>query len=235
MGLTEAAADAGYGIVLWPEAALDVPFLKAENRLQQLVEARQLELIGGFNVAEGSVLRNAVLVIDRCGNVRGRYHKNLLIPLSESEYERGDNALPLRTSFGSVATPVCWEAQFEYYVRRLVRQGARAILVFSDESGLRSAMASRLVLGQTILRAVENRRYLVRVNQSGHSAVIDPFGRMVCGMDSGEEGFLGARIRLSDQESLAARLGEWWVVLPVLVSAGLIARSRANQSETERI
>lgn len=224
--LTEAAAAEGYTTVLWPEAALEVPFLKTKHRLPQLVESRQIELIAGFNVGEGSALQNTVLAIDRCGNVRDRYNKNLLIPFSESEYEPGDIAMPLQTSFGLVGTPICWEAQFEYFVRRLVRRGAEAILVFSDESGFRSPAASRVILNQNILRAVENRRYVVRAAQSGISAIIDPFGRIICNMDSGEAGFIGTRIGVFNRESMATRLGAWWIILPIVVSGRILGSSR---------
>ncbi len=70
------------------------------------------------------------------------------------------------------------------------------------------------------LRAAEHKRFLVHATNSGVSAVVDPLGRVVAraGLLTSEN--LVATVRLRDEQTLYARLGDWpgWLALALLLA-----------------
>jgi apolipoprotein N-acyltransferase len=67
------------------------------------------------------------------------------------------------------------------------------------------------------LRAVEHRRYLVRANNSGVSAIIDPVGRVVSHTDTFQPQVLSGEIAWLRSSTLY----EWWGNLPWWVTSAL--------------
>ena len=211
--LTEQAVAAGHGHVLWPEGALDVPLRKVEADLTQFLRSHPCRLTAGFYEIEGTNRYNTVVTLDAGGRIRDRYRKHLLIPLAEARHRREERIKPLNLTEAVVATPICYEALFPAYVRRLVNQGAQAIFVFTDESGLQQEGTSMILLGQGILRAVENRRYLVRVSQSGLSAAVDSSGRIRAQLAQDLAGVLAVEVAWHTDRSMYTRFGEWFACL----------------------
>ena len=66
---------------------------------------------------------------------------------------------------------------FPDLVRQAVRQGAEVLVNLSNDAWFGDAAPARQQLEIATLRAVENRRYLVRAAATGFSAVVDPHGR----------------------------------------------------------
>lgn len=231
--LTEQAIAAGARHVLWPEGALDVPLRKVETDLGRFLRAHPCRLTAGFYEIEGTNRYNAVVTLDAVGRVQDRYRKHLLIPLAEARHRREERVKTLNLPEGTVATVICYEALFPHYVRALVNGGAQAIFVFTDESGLGRESTSRILLGQGILRAVENRRYLVRVSQGGYSAVIDPGGRVIARLGYDTPGILMADVVWRAERSVYTRYGDWFAWLSVLATPWVWWKAR--QTRLQRV
>jgi apolipoprotein N-acyltransferase len=78
-------------------------------------------------------------------------------------------------------------------------------------------------------RAIENRRYLVRVTNNGYSAVVDPLGRTIARIPPFAEGTATARVDLLNYRSLYTNhVGErpWWGLLAVSVCTIVARRIR---------
>jgi apolipoprotein N-acyltransferase len=69
------------------------------------------------------------------------------------------------------------------------------------------------------LRAVEQRRFLVRASTSGPSAIVDPWGRVVARTEAGTRGLVSGRVSPREDLTLYARLGDLFAFL----SAGAVA------------
>jgi apolipoprotein N-acyltransferase len=76
------------------------------------------------------------------------------------------------------------------------------------------------------LRAVEQRRYVVRASTSGPSAIIDPWGRIQVPTEPFTRDWLLGHIRPRDDLSLYARLGDSFAVACVGVVAFAIVFAR---------
>ena len=85
-------------------------------------------------------------------------------------------------------------------------------------------------LAQARLRTIEQGLPLVRAANSGISAVIDPFGRVVASLPLGVEAVLDAELPRAMAPPLYARLGDalFWVLMAASVVATLrLHRRRA--------
>jgi apolipoprotein N-acyltransferase len=116
-------------------------------------------------------------------------------------------------------------------VSRLVHEGADVLVNLSNDAWFGHPAPARQQLEIAMLRAVENRRYLVRAAATGFSAVVDPYGRALVESAFGAEQVLNATVRASHTRSPYQRWGD---AFAWLVMAGVAAASaRALRPTTE--
>ena len=97
-----------------------------------------------------------------------------------------------------------------------------------------SWLAHRLVSFQMArLRAVENRLYVVRAANTGISAVVDPWGRVVVSTRLMEERVLWSRIFPRRTRSFYARHGDSFVILCAILAAAALAAGIARRAGRE--
>jgi apolipoprotein N-acyltransferase len=73
---------------------------------------------------------------------------------------------------------ICYEAVFADEVRELARNGAEVLVNISDDGWYGDTSAPWQHLNMARMRAVENRRWLLRDTNTGVTAAIDPYGRV---------------------------------------------------------
>lgn len=189
-------------LVLWPENA--VSFLLAPNeRLRRSIAAAvgpggPPVLLGGPRVDSslGGRARffNSAWLVTSGGEIASVYDKRQLVPFSEYE---PDNLLGRLWDFhptpgytaGGEATifdePVpfgvliCFEAIYPELARPLVRRGARFLVNLTNDEWFGATGALEQHFAMTVFRAVEARRALARVTNTGVTGVIAPTGEVV--------------------------------------------------------
>lgn len=85
---------------------------------------------------------------------------------------------PLLSNGHRVGAFICYEAIFPDLVRQFARDGAEVFVNVTNDGWFGHSTAPRQHLNMARLRAVENRRFLIRAANNGISAVIDPYGRI---------------------------------------------------------
>ncbi len=73
---------------------------------------------------------------------------------------------------------ICYEAVFADEVRQFARLGAEVLVNISDDGWYGDTSAPWQHLNMARMRAIENRRWLLRDTNNGVTAVIDPYGRV---------------------------------------------------------
>jgi apolipoprotein N-acyltransferase len=145
---------------------------------------------------------NTALSSDAEGTIRGRYDKQFLLAFGEylpfgeafpKLYEWSPNSgrfspgtrfdpMPIVTKTGEhkVAVLICYEDISPGFVNKLVSASDPELLVnMTNDAWFGDTPEPWQHLALAQLRAVEQRRYLIRSTNSGVSAIIDPLGRMV--------------------------------------------------------
>ena len=90
----------------------------------------------------------------------------------------GRSAGRFRPPPASRAIAVCNEVMLPELVRRRVLDGAEILVSPSNDTWITERNWARLVFQMALVRAIEQRRYLVRASTSGPSAIVDPWGRI---------------------------------------------------------
>jgi apolipoprotein N-acyltransferase len=128
---------------------------------------------------------------------------------------------------------ICTEDLPPSYARGLSRAGADLLVYQASDIWFRGTLpAWHLRAGS--LRAVENRKFMVRAVESGVSAVIDPAGRVVASLGFGERGELAALAARLPEPSLAALAGDALYALAAALSALLLAWPAARAARSGR-
>jgi len=127
-------------------------------------------LVAGLLEREGDVVYNTAVLIDRQGNLAGKYRK---VSLPREEIDGGitpGNSYPVfNTDFGKIGMMICWDVTFPDAAKALAQQGAEIILLPIAGGHLKLAMA----------RALENQVYLVSSTYDMISAVFDLEGNVI--------------------------------------------------------
>jgi apolipoprotein N-acyltransferase len=78
----------------------------------------------------------------------------------------------------SVALTICWEQMYPHKMAALVNQNADFIALMNNDSWFGKTGGAKQLLSFTRMRAIENRRTIVRCSNGGISCFIDPYGKI---------------------------------------------------------
>jgi len=192
-------------LVVWPESP--APFFEDDARFQKAVigvaHTTQAPIVVG-NIgmdfsAENSGWQeyNSALVVSADGARVGRYDKIHLVPFGEyvpfsrllffahkltgkvSRFTPGDERKVFRLKDGHrYGVFICYEAVFADEVRHFAQLGAEVLVNISDDGWYGDTSAPWQHLNMARMRAIENRRWILRDTNNGITAAIDPYGRV---------------------------------------------------------
>lgn len=234
----------GVSAVIWPETA--PPFI-IEPGTPSLPILGSAAPPGGYLVtgAARSTGRredgvwNSLLVIDPSGEIVAHYDKVHLVPLGEyipfrkqlapvsgaigrGSFEVGQGRitleLPRLPSFSPV---ICYEVIFPAAV---TGPGARPrwLLNVTNDAwfGLSSGPYQHLVSAR--VRAVEEGLPMIRAANTGVSAVIDAYGRVLAALDMQQEGIIDHRLPAARAATPYSRWGDWTLLALLMVAAAAL-------------
>jgi apolipoprotein N-acyltransferase len=115
---------------------------------------------------------------------------------------------------------VCNEALMPEVATRRVDEGAVYLVNPSNDSWLEEERWADTMLATVSLRAVEQRRWLVRASTSGPSAIVDPWGRVRARTGHASRATLAGEIRPRREKSLYGRLGDCFGVACAGIALG---------------
>jgi len=262
MDLTRESLSSDPELIVWPESALGLVPNSTWSMVPGIVRRLAMNvgrpiLLGIVN--EDGVTgesHNSATIVTPHGRLSGRYDKIRLLPFAEwvprgfsfmaGPRIRGSGhrpaarqiVLPLFPSLSGrdetvgVGVFICFEALFPETVRRLPGLGAHVLVHLSDEYWYRDPHLSKQSFSLDVMRAVENRRSLIRAANAGPSGVIDPWGRPISvfraenGETCFETGWVACEVPLKKGQTLYSRFAPLIALLPWGVLAGVIIRHR---------
>jgi apolipoprotein N-acyltransferase len=240
-------------LVVWPESP--APFVEADPRFQQALVALALQtqsplVVGSLGtefVAQEQEWRdyNSALIVGPNGARIGRYDKIHLVPFGEyipfkrllffahkltgrvSEFTRGDERKVFRLNGHRYGVFICYESVFAAEVRQFSQLGAEVLVNISDDGWYGDTSAPWQHLNMVRMRAIENRRWILRDTNNGVTAVIDPYGRVRQSIPRHQVDALPAGYGFRDDVTFYSAHGDvfgWVCVLLALGTAGWAAR-----------
>lgn len=238
-------------IVFWPEAAMT--FFVDQEPLYRTAIGRVLRHGGAELVAgapryqegpDGPLYYNSTFLLSEEGEIRGSYDKQYPVPFTEyfplridflrrrfgraRELTPGGPTPPLPTRAGLAGVFACNEGMLPEVVSSRVDAGAVYLVNPSNDTWVAHRQFSEMLFEMVVVRAIEQRRYLVRVSTAGPSAIVDPWGRVQARTPLFSRGVLAGAIWPRQQRSVYNRIGDGFAFLCLAVTlvAVLSARRR---------
>jgi apolipoprotein N-acyltransferase len=128
---------------------------------------------------------------------------------------RSDRPHPFQLPIATVGAGVCFDSIFPRALADDVRAGATLLAIVTNDAWYKKTAAPHQHFAHSILRAVENRRFLLRAANTGVSGVIDPYGRVLARAGVFEQAVVQAKVAPMTDMTPYTRLGDW----PALVGA----------------
>jgi len=196
-----------------------------------------------FDKNDRSIYYNSAYLIAPSGESTYRYDKNHLVPFGEY--------LPMRSLLGKFARPlvrevsgftagremvtgsigeirfgtlICYEGIFPELSREWVAQGALFLINITNDAWFGETAAAMQHLHMTALRAVENRRALVRAANTGYTALVTPLGRIRNRTNLFTEEVVVVDVPYSDYRTFYSYAGDWTAVVYIIVTFVIAAR-----------
>jgi apolipoprotein N-acyltransferase len=189
-------------LIAWPEspAPFDESDPRFEDSLRKIAVSVHAPIVtGGIGWTLNPVDNeweyfNSALVIGADGEKVGRYDKIHLVPFGEyipfenllsfahkltgrvSKFTRGTNRKYFRLGGQRYGIFICYEAVFADEVRHFAQLGAEVLVNISDDGWYGDTSAAWQHLNMARMRAIENRRWILRDTNNGVTCVIDPYG-----------------------------------------------------------
>jgi apolipoprotein N-acyltransferase len=173
----------------------------------------------------GYLAYNGAKMITPEGNVTLRYHKNILVPFGEyipekelfffasaltegvSDFSPGEEVVVADVGAGSLGVFICYEAIYGELIREFVLEGAELLVNITNDAWFGRSSAPHQHLNMVVARAAETRRYLVRSANTGISAIVDPYGRVLKTSDLFVQDLVSGMISFRDEQTPFVRFG----------------------------
>jgi len=198
---------------------------------------------------------NSAYLIGKDGKIKEIYDKIILVPFGEyipfkKFFPEASHLTPIEESFhpGNRLTlfyiekdnkkipfsaVICIEDIYPQFIRQFVKNGALFIVNLTNDGWFSNTPCAYQHFSMSILRAVENRRPMIRCANTGVSAIITPSGEVAKviskkNMLTDIEGILREKILLdiNPEQSFYTRYGDIFIIIAVLYTIVYCAQNK---------
>ena len=203
---TESKVPMPTDLIVWPESP--APFEENDPQfraaLSNLARQANAPVIAG-NIGmdrttdnpRGYNLFNSASFVNPQGEFVGRYDKMHLVPFGEyvpfkalfffaksllyeaGTFDRGQHRIVFNTGGHTYGTFICYESIFGDEIREFSKLGAEVLVNISNDGWYGDTSAPWQHLNMVRMRAIENHRWIIRATNTGVTASITPYGRVI--------------------------------------------------------
>jgi apolipoprotein N-acyltransferase len=244
-------------LIAWPESP--APFYESDPSFRRYLTALALET-GAYVLAGDIALQpsprpdrrhqalNSASMVAPDGSWVARYDKIHLVPFGEyvpfekllffagtitrevGDFGRGSQRTLLPLGEHRVGLFICYESVFPGEVREFAAAGGDLLMNISNDTWLDGTRGPEQHLSMARMRAIENRRWLLRPTNSGITASIDPYGRVVARAQRGVRTALEAPYAFISETTFYTRYGDVFAWTCAIISlAALLLTWRRRQ------
>ncbi len=235
------------GLIIWPESP--APFLDKDSRLLNALRTVALSMhapvVAGSTSLDSNGARfdvyNSALFMAPDGVVSDRYDKIHLVPWGEyipykrffsfaknltqaaGDMTHGWRRVVFSSGGHRFGVFICYEEIFGDEIRQFVLRGAQLLVNISNDGWYGDTCAPWQTLNMARMRAVENRRWLLRDTNTGLTTIIDPYGRLTASVERHARTSLAAKYGYRSDLTFYTRHGDLFAYLCGIITVGMIA------------
>ncbi len=237
-------------LIVWPETAISYLLEYAGPELDQAADAaRGAPVVLGINRRVGMRYYNALLTVEQGGILSNVYDKAHIVPFGEfipggeilrkigidgfaastgGAFTAGEGPQTIDIAGIGLARPlICYEGIFAEEIGTPLRP--RLMILITNDAWFGPSAGPLQHLAQARLRAIEQGLPMVRVANTGVSAMIDAKGRITAQIGMNEAGYVDAALPLAAPATIYSRHGDWpFLAAAFLTLLGYVALRRRN-------
>jgi apolipoprotein N-acyltransferase len=249
-------------LIAWPESP--APFYSNDPVFRAAVvnlarEADTWAVVGSLGVGSAAQtpepaapIYNSASLVSPDGDWVARYDKVHLVPFGEyvpfrrlfsfaggltqqvGTFTPGRSRQPLQADGTKLGVFICYESIFPDEVRQFAANGAQVFVNLSNDGWYGDTGAYAQHLEQARMRAVENHRWLLRDTNTGVTASIDPYGRIVATVPRKIRTVLQAPFALTNVTTFYTLHGDWFAYLCAIISVVALVTRLPFRHKAER-
>jgi apolipoprotein N-acyltransferase len=232
-------------LVVWPESPMNFTYA-ADRQLQTVIAGFSQTnhtslLFNSLEPAPNDGSYNSALLINEQGSLIAQYDKIRLMPFGEyvplpqwlpgaslisgivGEFTPGDQYTLMPIADHRAGVFICIESAYPWIARRMTSEGADFLINISNDGYLGPTAVMRQHLANTIFRAVENGRPLLRITNTGLSAPISANGAVLEQTRPFETDVRNWTVTAATNNTFYTRHGDLFVYLCAALTAILLA------------
>ena len=245
------ASDRPPDLIVWPESALPFLFDGRDPRVEQLEQTQQSMhiplLIGAIRQRSNGRYANSAILIDG-GRPAYIYDKIHLVPFGEyvplkrvlffvngfsdaiGDLSGGSHYTDGGIGQDKFATAICYEMAFPGLVRKFFRDGGDFLVTITDDTWFGRSTGPYQNFGIAALRAVENRKPVIRAANSGISGFFTSTGLVIKKTPLFKRQTLTATIMTDPTVTFYTRFGDLFAYLCILTALFLLIFSDEREN-----
>ncbi len=245
-------------LVAWPESPS--PFREEDPRFLKLMgtltrQSGSPAVVGNIGSHQNGVtteIFNSAEFVAPDGRFAGRYDKIHLVPFGEyvpykgmisfagtltqgvSNFSRGGLRKVFTADNHTFGIFICYEAVFADEVRHFARNGAQVFVNISDDGWYGDTSAPWQHFNMARMRAIENRRWILRSTNSGVTAAVDPLGRVTQSAPRHRMTSLAVRYGYRSDVTFYSRYGDLFAklcaIIAIAAAVEMVRRQRVSRA-----
>ena len=242
-------------VIFWAEASTLFPIRTGgvwSKEIWELAASTRTPLIVGSDTFTGEEVFNSAYLVNEKGELEAQYDKIYLVPFGEyvplkkifrfagkmvpeiSDFSPGTNYEPFRIGAEKVSINICFEVVFPQLSRAFCNRGATLLATITNDAWFGRTSAPYQHFAMSVLRAIENRRYLIRAANTGISGFVDPYGRILQKTDIFVQAGITGEIRWISERTFYTRFGDWLVYLSILICVAAVLVPNDGRTVTRK-
>ena len=242
--------DMNTDLILFPESALSIRQLYNKDYLeliQKSILSDKTSLLTGLNYSQYNfhnktqINYNSIIHINSDSLVLDDiYHKIKLVPLAErtplssvfpilksinlgqANFEPGTEYKIFNINNHKIAGMRCYEATFPQLNRKFVNNGSEILIYFVNDGWYETPPEPQQHAKQSIYRAIEFRRPIIRCANTGISQTIDKIGNITNKLELNKAGAISANVIPSSKSTFYAQYGDIFAIINILLLSILL-------------
>ncbi|MDP8212272.1 MAG: apolipoprotein N-acyltransferase [Candidatus Zapsychrus exili] len=238
--LTLKAMNDSPDLIIWPETSVPAIFPDEEkfvNEVKNLSNNIKVPILFGSVTREGQDYFNSAILTTKYGEIKEKYNKLHLV--AYGEYIPFRSAFPFLkyivpiddftsgsefTTFsleggGLFSVLICFEDTIETISRGFVLSGAELLINITNDAWFGDSKEPFMHLSSSVLRAVENRKYVVRSANTGLSSFINSSGNILNNVKNNSnkmtyiKGYATLNVDLNQKKTIYTKFGDVFTYL----------------------
>lgn len=220
-------------LILFPETSMHSDIYTIEelkSKLYNISRDYKALLLFGSQYDMDEKYYNACMALFPENKIEAVYLKRQLVPFGEynpfksdslrftaTDFSAGEECSLIKSDKGLIGCAICFESVFSGSASECVKEGAKAIIILTNDSWLGEVIPLYQHHSHSVMRAVENNRYVLTSTNTGISSVINNMGEIIIQSSLNTESVISSDFYMNNDITFYTEYGDIIILTSCLI------------------